>query len=108
MCGRHVAVVPYIDPGFKLALAVRQSIRDFERQHGQPPKVILLENHVPFVLGKSALDVENTMIMLDNWSTILVDNKDFGGTKPLSTIEADRIENLLDYAYRRKRLLEKS
>ena len=108
MCGRHVAVVPYIEPGFKLALAVRQSIRDFERQHGQPPKVILLENHGPFILGKSALDVENTMIMLDKWSKILVANQAFGGANPMSTIEADRIENRLDEAYRRKRLLEKS
>jgi hypothetical protein len=48
------------------------------------------------------------MIMLDKWSKILVANQAFGGANPMSTIEADRIENRLDEAYRRKRLLGKS
>jgi rhamnose utilization protein RhaD (predicted bifunctional aldolase and dehydrogenase) len=106
MCGRHVAVVPYVDPGFKLAHAVRDSLRAFKAKHGKSPKIIFLENHGPFILGQSDLDVINTMMMLDKWAKILIANQAFGGAKNLSSEESDRIENRLDEAYRRKRLLE--
>ena len=106
MCGRHLAVVPYVDPGFSLAHAVRQSLRAFQAEHGKSPKIILLENHGPFILGQSDLDVMNTMMMLDKWSRIMVASQAFGGSKNLTAEESDRIENRLDEAYRRKRLLE--
>ena len=106
MCGRHFAVVPYMDPGFKLAHAVRDSLQAFKAKHGKAPKVIFLENHGPFILGQSDLDVINTMMMLDKWAKIIVANQAFGGSKHLSAHESDRIENRLDEAYRRKRLLE--
>lgn len=106
MCGRHMAVVPYVDPGFKLAHAVRDSLRAFKAEHGKSPKIIFLENHGPFILGQSDLDVINTMMMLDKWSKIVIANQAFGGSHHLSGQESDRIENRLDEAYRRKRLLE--
>jgi rhamnose utilization protein RhaD (predicted bifunctional aldolase and dehydrogenase) len=106
MCGRHLAVVPYVDPGFRLAHAVRQSLHAFQAEHRKSPKIILLENHGPFILGQSDLDVMNTMMMLDKWSKIMVANQAFGGSKNLTAEESDRIENRLDEAYRRKRLLE--
>ena len=106
MCGRHMAVVPYVDPGFKLAHAVQASLRAFKAEHGKSPKIIFLENHGPFILGQSDLDVINTMMMLDKWAKILVANQAFGGSQYLSSEESDRIENRLDEAYRRKRLLE--
>lgn len=106
MCGRHMAVVPYVDPGFKLAHAVRDSLRAFKAKHGKSPKVVLLENHGPFILGQSDLDVINTMMMLDKWSKIMVANQAFGGSGNMSEEASDRIENRLDEAYRRKRLME--
>ena len=107
VCGRSFAVVPYVDPGFKLAHAVRDSIRRFKNLHNKSPKVILIENHGPFILGQSDIDVINTMMMLDKWSKILIANQAFGGAQYLSNSDSDRIENRLDEAYRRKRLLEK-
>jgi rhamnose utilization protein RhaD (predicted bifunctional aldolase and dehydrogenase) len=106
VCGRSFAVVPYIDPGFKLAHAVRDALLTFKQAHGKTPKVIFLENHGPFILGQSDLDVLNTMKMLDKWSKIIIANQLFGGSKNLSSEESDRIEGRLDEAYRRKRLLE--
>ena len=47
MCGRHMAVVPYVDPGFQLAQEVQNSLRGFKAEYGKSPKVILLENHGP-------------------------------------------------------------
>jgi len=106
VCGRHMAVVPYVDPGFQLAHAVRDSLRAFQAEYDKSPKIIFLENHGPFILGQSDLDVINTMMMLDKWAKILVANQSFGGANHLSPADADRIENRLDEAYRRKRLLE--
>lgn len=107
MCGRHMAVVPYVDPGFQLAQAVQNSLRGFKAEYGKSPRVILLENHGPFILGQSDLDVINTMMMLDKWSKIMIANQAFGGSRNISVAASDRIENRLDEAYRRKRLLEK-
>ena len=106
VCGRSFAVVPYIDPGFHLAHAVRDALHTFKETHGKSPKIIFLENHGPFILGQSDLDVLNTMKMLDKWSKILISNQLFGGANYLSAEESDRIEGRLDEAYRRKRLLE--
>lgn len=106
VCGRHFSVVPYVDPGFKLAHAVRDSLRAFKEKHGKAPKIIFLENHGPFLLGQSDLDVINTMKMLDKWSKILIANQAFGGSRYMSPEESDRIEGRLDEAYRRKRLLD--
>jgi hypothetical protein len=46
------------------------------------------------------------MQMLDKWSKVIIANQLFGGSKYLPAIESDRIENRLDEAYRRQRLLE--
>lgn len=106
VCGRHFAVVPYVDPGFKLAHAVSDSLSRFKSAYGRSPKIIFLENHGPFILGQSHIDVINTMQMLDKWSKILIANYKLGGPKYLSELESNRIEERIDEAYRRKRLLE--
>src|SRR5208282_3123201 len=41
VCGRHLAVVPYVDPGIRLAVALRRSLRRFMGENGFAPKVIL-------------------------------------------------------------------
>lgn len=102
VCGREVAVVPYLDPGIRLAIAVRQTIRDFHATHGTPPKVILMENHGPVVLAQSAREVLHTFLMLDKWARVLSLTAAHGGPHFLETSLADRIENRPDEHYRRK------
>ena len=63
---------------------------------------------VPFILGQSHIDVINTMQMLDKWSKILITNHTLGGPRYLPAHESNRIEERLDEAYRRKRILESS
>ncbi len=46
--------VPYTDPGWKLAAAIRSAIGAYERKHGRAPAVIFLENHGIFVSADSA------------------------------------------------------
>ena len=106
VCGRHFAVVPYVDPGFKLAHGVRDVLVEFKEKYGKVPKIIFLENHGPFILGQSDIDVINTMQMLDKWSKVILANQLFGGSNYLAKTESDRIENRLDEAYRRRCLLE--
>lgn len=102
VCGRQLAVVPYVDPGIRLAAALRESLRRFMREHKAPPKVILMVNHGPVVLGQSARDVLNTMLMLDKWAGILIGNYAIGGPQFLDEKLSDRIENRPDEHFRRR------
>jgi len=102
VCGRHLAVVPYVDPGIRLAVALRDSLRCFMAEHGTAPKVILMVNHGPVVLGQTDCDVLNTMLMLDKWATILAGNYAVGGPQFLEEIISDRIETRPDERYRRR------
>ncbi|HVE15389.1 MAG TPA: class II aldolase/adducin family protein [Chthoniobacterales bacterium] len=102
VCGRHLAVVPYVDPGIRLAVEVRDSLRAFIDQHGAPPKIILMENHGPVILGQSDRDVLHTMLMLDKWAKIIAGTYVLGGPQYLDSSLSDRIENRPDEHYRRK------
>ncbi len=101
VCGRHLAVVPYVDPGIRLAIALRESLRRFSEEHGAAPKVILMVNHGPVVLGQTERDVLNTTLMLDKWASILAGNYAVGGPQFLEEGNSDRIENRTDEHYRR-------
>ena len=55
--GRHVLVVPYVDPGLPLARHVRGLLRDFKTRHGTHPRALFLRNHGMFALGASSDEV---------------------------------------------------
>ncbi|HEV2455754.1 MAG TPA: class II aldolase/adducin family protein [Verrucomicrobiae bacterium] len=102
VCGRHMAAVPYVDPGIRLAVALRASLRQFIAEHGAPPKVILMINHGPVILGQTPRDVLNTTLMLDKWAKILAGNYMVGGPRFLDETHSDRIETRPDEHYRRR------
>jgi rhamnose utilization protein RhaD (predicted bifunctional aldolase and dehydrogenase) len=102
VCGHHLAVVPYIDPGIRLAVELRKSLRRFQDKHHVAPKVILMINHGPVILGQTVGDVLNTMLMLDKWASILAVNYTLGGPQFLDDKSSDRIENRPDEHYRRR------
>jgi rhamnose utilization protein RhaD (predicted bifunctional aldolase and dehydrogenase) len=102
VCGRYVAEVPYVDPGIRLAVALRKSLRQFMKTHGAAPKVLLMVNHGPVVLGQTERDVLNTMLMLDKWAKILHGNYVVGKPRFLDEKLSDRIENRADEHYRRR------
>ena len=104
VCGRHVAVVPYVDPGLALAREVRRVLRDFLAQHGVAPKVILLENHGPVALGATETEVLNILLMLDKWARVLAGTLAVGGPKFLPSAVSDRIDNRPDEHYRRAQI----
>jgi rhamnose utilization protein RhaD (predicted bifunctional aldolase and dehydrogenase) len=102
VCGRRLAIVPYVDPGIRLAVELRKSLRRFMDEHGSAPKVILMVNHGPVVLGQTERDVLNIMLMLDKWAAILVGSHTLGGPQFLDEKNSDRIENRPDEHYRRR------
>lgn len=104
VCGRHLAVVPYIDPGIELARAVRAELRRFREEHGGSPKVILLANHGPVALGQTDRDVLNILLMLDKWARILVGNFALGGPQFLPDSTSTRIDTRPDEHYRRAQI----
>lgn len=104
VCGRHVAVVPYIDPGLELARAFRRSLQAHMENHGSAPKVVLLENHGPVALGASDKEVLNILLMLDKWARILVNTLAMGGPRFLPESVSDRIESRPDEHYRRAQI----
>jgi ribulose-5-phosphate 4-epimerase/fuculose-1-phosphate aldolase len=104
VCGRHLAVVPYIDPGLELARNVRASLRQHIATHGSSPKVILLENHGPVALGASDTEVLNILLMLDKWARILCTTLAIGGPRFLPETVSDRIDNRPDEHYRRAQI----
>jgi rhamnose utilization protein RhaD (predicted bifunctional aldolase and dehydrogenase) len=102
VCGRHLAEVPYVDPGIHLAVALRDALRRFMAKRDAPPKVILMVNHGPVVLGQSEREVLNAMLMLDKWASVLAGTLDFGGPRFLQEEFSDRIESRTDEHYRRR------
>lgn len=108
VCGVRPAVVPYVDPGFYLAIAVRDEFRRYIRDHGFPPKVLLMENHGIIALGKTSKEVLNIQLMADKWAKIIVGTYALGGPKFLSTNDVNRIDSRLDEHYRRGQLSAKS
>lgn len=104
VCGRHVAVVPYIDPGLELARAFRRVLRAHMEKHGSAPKVVLLENHGPVALGASDKEVLNILLMLDKWARILINTLAMGGPRFLPESVSDRIDNRPDEHHRRTQI----
>jgi len=106
VCGRSVAVVPYIDPGLELARAVRDELRRFKAEYGHGPKLLLMVNHGPVALGQTAGEVMNILLMADKWARILVGTMAFGGPQYLPEAVADFIDRRPDEDYRRRQLTQ--
>ena len=48
--------IPYTDPGWRLATAVKSAVDDYQRHYGRSPTVIFMENHGLLVSASSAGD----------------------------------------------------
>jgi rhamnose utilization protein RhaD (predicted bifunctional aldolase and dehydrogenase) len=104
VCGRHPAVVPYVDPGFALAVAVRAALRRYHDEHGIAPKLLLMVNHGLVALGQSAQEALNITLMADKWAKIILASYALGGPNFLPAAQSERIDNRLDEHYRRQQL----
>ncbi len=104
VCGIAPCFVPYVDPGPPLARASRDAIRDYIKEYGEPPKVVLLQNHGLFTLGKDADEVQRVTLMAVKVARALLGTFALGGPNFLTDAQADRIRTRPDELFRQKML----
>lgn len=102
-CGPAPIYVPYTDPGVPLARAVRRAMADYQAQYGQPPKVILMQNHGLIALGRSALEVQQITAMFVKVCCVLLGTYALGGPQFMSEAAVARIHTRPDEQYRRQK-----
>jgi rhamnose utilization protein RhaD (predicted bifunctional aldolase and dehydrogenase) len=104
VCGPAPIYVPYTDPGLPLARAVRAGFRRYADEWGEPPKVVLMQNHGLIALGASARHVDNITAMYVKVCRILAGTFTFGGPHFMTPAQVRRIHTRPDELYRRKQL----
>jgi rhamnose utilization protein RhaD (predicted bifunctional aldolase and dehydrogenase) len=104
VCGLSPAYVPYTDPGLPLARAVRDILHRYSDEWGQPPRVLLMQNHGLIALGKSAQEVDSITAMCVKTFRILAGTYVLGGPHFMSVENVQRIHGRPDELYRRKQL----
>lgn len=103
-CGPAPVLVPYTDPGVPLAVEVWRRIQAYIDQYGEQPKLILIQNHGPIVLGKSPQHVLDVMAMAVKTARVLLGTFAAGGPRFLSEHDVNRIHTRPDELYRRQQL----
>lgn len=106
VCGVAPAVVPWVEPGFALAVAAAAELARYRAEHGRPPRLLLLESHGLVALGSSPREVLNVTLMADKWARVLEGAYALGGPAFLPDGAAERIDARLDEAVRRRALAE--
>lgn len=108
LCGVAPLLVTYTDPGIPLARHIRDLLRIYQDDYGQPPRVILMQNHGVIALGHTAKHVEDITLMAVKTARILQGAAAAGGPRYLSAHDVARIHTRPDELYRRQKLgLEK-
>lgn len=102
-CGLAPAFVPYKDPGLPLAHEIRKVLLKYLDEFGEPPRVMLLQNHGMIALGQTAQEVENITAMQVKAARILLGTYLLGGPRFLSEEEIKRIYTRPDELYRRSK-----
>ncbi|MBL9187351.1 MAG: class II aldolase/adducin family protein [Opitutaceae bacterium] len=105
-CGAESVLVPYLDPGLKLAQGIRAAVRAFIKRTGVAPRVILLENHGLIALGATPEAVLAATLMAVKAAEIFVGAAALSGGKPrfLTAAHVARIAGRPDEHYRQRAL----
>jgi rhamnose utilization protein RhaD (predicted bifunctional aldolase and dehydrogenase) len=104
ICGVTPGIVPYVDPGFALAKAFRDSIKDYQNKHGKSPKTLFMINHGLVALGDSAQEALNITLITDKWARILLGTMANNGPKFLTDKQVHRFAERLDEKLRQEQL----
>ena len=101
-CGPASVLVPYTDPGLRLAQIIRRETMRFIEDLGIPPRVILLENHGIITLGRSPDGVKAAMLMAEKSARIFIGAAALGGPQFLSEENVSRIGGRPDEHHRQR------
>lgn len=103
-CGPVSVYVPYADPGLPLAWQIRERTKDYLREHGAVPKLILLQNHGVIALGASPRAVLGALAMAEKAARIFAGAAAMGGPTFLLPQHVERIAQRPDEIERQRRL----
>jgi rhamnose utilization protein RhaD (predicted bifunctional aldolase and dehydrogenase) len=103
-CGAEFVLVPYVDPGLKLAQAIRRAVLAYIKRLARPPRAILLENHGLIALGATPAAVLAVTLMAVKAAEIYTGAQALGSPRFLSAAVAARIAGRPDELYREKML----
>ncbi len=101
-CGPEPVYVPYGDPGLPLARAIQRRVQAFRRRYGEPPRLVLLENHGIITLGRTPHEVLRITTMAVKTAEILWGASLLGPPRYLTRAQAAHIARRPDEAYRRR------
>lgn len=103
-CGAEFVFVPYVDPGLKLAQAIRRAVSAEVKRLARTPRVIVLENHGLIALGATPEAVMAATLMAVKAAEIFAGAMALGSPQFLSPAVAARIAGRPDELYREKML----
>jgi rhamnose utilization protein RhaD (predicted bifunctional aldolase and dehydrogenase) len=93
LCGPSSVFVPYVAPGFDLALAIRAACQSF----GTVPKTILMQNHGMIALGRTANEAVAACLMMEKAARVFFFADD---PAPLTPEQVAHIHSWTDEHYR--------
>jgi rhamnose utilization protein RhaD (predicted bifunctional aldolase and dehydrogenase) len=103
-CGPRAAIVPYVDPGLPLCVAIREAVEAFRVEAETLPRVILLTNHGLIAPAATAAGALAATLMSVKSAEIFTLAASLGGPNFLTNDDVRRIEGREDEAYRRRQL----
>jgi rhamnose utilization protein RhaD (predicted bifunctional aldolase and dehydrogenase) len=103
-CGAEFVLVPYIDPGLKLAQGIRAAVKAYIKRLARAPRIILLENHGVIALGATPEAVLAATLMVAKAAEIFTGAVTLGRSRFLTPAQAARIAGRPDEHYRQKAL----
>ncbi len=105
VCGGVASVlVPYTDPGVKLARVIRSKTEEFIKTHQRQPRIILMQNHGVIALGGTWQAVLSAMLMVEKAAKIFVGAAALGGPVFINPDNVLRIAGRPDELYRQRAL----
>jgi rhamnose utilization protein RhaD (predicted bifunctional aldolase and dehydrogenase) len=107
LCGPESAYVPYTDPGLPLALTIRERTHRYMDKYGEPPKVILMQNHGLIVLGQTPGEILNVTAMAVKAAEIFTGACAIGDPVFLSDEDIHHLYRRPDEIYRRQQFVDK-
>ncbi|MEK6570685.1 MAG: class II aldolase/adducin family protein [Bacteroidota bacterium] len=103
-CGPKSLLIEYVDPGAKLAAAVRVGWKNFVADNGFAPRLILIANHGLVAIGSTPEAVLAATLMAVKAAEIFIDACALGGPVFMDPKEVYHIHNRLDEHYRRRQI----
>ncbi|MCC6403936.1 MAG: class II aldolase/adducin family protein [Fimbriimonadaceae bacterium] len=97
LCGAATLWIPYVDPGLALAREIAARCSSWMEAHGEPPRMIALQNHGTIALGPSPGVVAAALQMAEKAARIVIAALSTGSPLvPLTLTEVNRIAGRKD------------